>query len=95
MVFSNDSALWNEIKSKGILSYQQVSSIQSKENNHLLTSPSHLNQNNGTIMFNQSPNSNHVKRKLFQNSNTNQSNVRTSYLRLIYYNYPLQHLFKP
>jgi hypothetical protein len=72
MVFSNDSALWNEIKLKGFLSYQI---IHSKQNKHLLTSPLNTNQNNITQLFNQSPNSNHVRRKLFQNPTTNQTTV--------------------
>src|SRR5262249_22631117 len=65
MVFSNDSALWNEIQTKGILSYQQIDKIQSKQNNNnnALTSPTHFHQNSVTQIFNQSPNSNHVRRK--------------------------------
>jgi len=78
MVFSNHSALWNEIKLKGILSYQQISSYQSKQNKYLLTSP----QNHLTQIFNQSPNTNHVKRKLFQNSTTNQTSVRSFFFKI-------------
>ncbi len=63
MVFSNDSPLWNEIQSKGILSYTFISNIHSKQ---LLTSPSNQHLTN---IFHQSPNSNHVKRKLFTTVN--------------------------
>lgn len=79
MVFSNDSALWNDIQSKGILSYQYISSIHSKQNQF---SPSNSTQNNITQIYNQSPISNHVKRKLFTN---NQSQVFI-FLLILYLN---------
>jgi retinoblastoma-like protein 1 len=56
MIFSDDSPLWNDIQTKGILSYSDIHSKQ------LFKSPSNHNLTN---TFNQSPNSNHVKRKLF------------------------------
>lgn len=74
MAFSNDSSLWNDIKLKGILKYNQIQRILSKTNNSL--SPTN---NNLSPIINQSPNKINVSKKLFFNSNstttTNQINV--------------------
>lgn len=74
MAFSNDSSLWNDIKLKGILKYNQIQTILSKTNNSL--SPTN---NNLSPIINQSPNKINVSKKLFFNSNstttTNQINV--------------------
>ena len=56
MIFSNDSPLWNEIQTKGILSYSNIHSQQTSNQNL-------------TNIFNQSPNSDHVKRRLFTTVN--------------------------
>lgn len=56
MVFSNNSSLWNDIQSRGILTYQYISSIHYKTNS--------LSPN----LFSQSPSSPNVKRKLFTNT---------------------------
>ena len=72
MVFSNNSPLWIEMKSKGFLSYQFISTIHSKETLSRSPSNDHLTQ-----LFNQSPTSKHVKRKLFHNT-TSTSSVRSS-----------------
>ena len=40
MAFSNDSALWNDIQSKGILTFQQLSLIQFNISNSLSPPPS-------------------------------------------------------
>ncbi|CAF1179350.1 unnamed protein product [Adineta steineri] len=70
MVFSTDSSLWNEIETKGFLTYQQIQNLQIKLNNHS-TTPTHQTPTNLTSMYFQSPNHNNVKRNLFSNSNSN------------------------
>ena len=65
MVFSKDSPLWNEIESKGILSYQSISMINDK--NHFISPFSEQSSS--------SPNSNLVKRKLFDNSSKNELTI--------------------
>lgn len=58
MVFSIDSPLWNEILNKGILPFQTISILNDK------TQPiSPFNEQKS------SPNSNHVKRRLFHQTN--------------------------
>jgi hypothetical protein len=61
MAFSINSALWNEIQIKGIVHYQHLHSPKTPTT---------------TSMYIQSPNQNHVARKLFQNTTDSSTNVR-------------------
>lgn len=81
MAFSNNSALWNDIQLKGILTYQQINNFNNLNHQQTL-SPS----NSLTPLFIQSPKINNVSRKLFSNSiTTNQLNVSFRFESRVYF----------